>query len=428
MTPLGRPDRPGGGSFRTWGGPVLAALLVVGVTLVPGGATGTPMSGWCLLCGSRGSADAILNTLLFVPLGALLARRWSPRPGSSPAGDAFRTPASVAFLGAGAVAFLLSLGVEVVQILLPARDASPSDVFFNTLGGLVGAGLWLRLGAWLRVDDGPAALVCTAAAVGATGVLAVTGLALAPSLTRSDYWGQWTPDLGHLESYGGLVLEATVGGLAVTVGRSGHSGTLRALLRSGADVRTLFLAGPPPPGVAPVFSIYDRQEREIMLLGVSGDDVVFRIRRRADHLKLDRPDTRLPGALAGRLPGDTVRATAFVEGGRRCLRTDPGPGACGIGPTLTDGWSLLYHVEPLSGRARPVLGALWIALLCMPVGLWLRQRSLCALAIALPLAALWLLPEVTTPEPTPPEGYAGAVAGFLIGALAAARARRRTAG
>lgn len=403
---------------------MLAALLVVGVTLVPGGVEGTPASGWCLLCGSRGSADAILNTLLFVPLGVFLARRWIPEPRSSPAGDA-RMPALVALLRGGAVVFLLSLGVEAAQILLPARDASPSDVLFNTLGGLVGAGLWLRLGAWLRVADGPAALVCTAVAVGATGVLAVTALALAPSLTRSDYWGQWTPDLGHLESYRGLVVEASVGGLAVPVGRSGRSDSLRALLRSGADVRTVFLAGPPPPGVAPVFSIYDRQEREIMLLGVSGVDVVFRIRRQADRLRLDRPDTRLPGALAGRLPGDTVRATAFVEGGQRCLGTDPGPGACGIGPTLTDGWSLLYYAEPLSGTARPVLGALWMVLLCMPVGLWLRRRSLCAFAMALPLAALWLLPEVAAPEPTPPGGYAGAIAGLWVGALAATRARRR---
>lgn len=384
---------------------------------------GDATGGWCLICGSRGSADAILNVVLFAPLGALLARRWVPDPRPAAGPDASRVPAIVALLGAGAVALLLSLGVEAIQILLPGRDANPGDVLFNTLGGAAGAAVWLKRDAWLRPGERQAAVLCAGAGIGVAAVLGVTALALSPAPTRSVYWGQWTPDLGHLETYRGRALRATVGGLAVPVGRSPRSDTLRGLLRAGAEVRTVFVAGPPPSGVAPIFSIYDREQREVVLLGASGDDLVFRIRRRAADLRLDVADSRLPGALARLAPGDTAQATSFVEGGRRCLGTDPGPGACGVGPTLSDGWSLLYHAEPLSGKLRSALGALWCAALMLPVGLWLRRRSLCAFGAALPLAALWLLPAVTAPEPTPAAAYAAGLAGLVGGALLAARAR-----
>jgi len=71
-------------------------------------------------------AEPIANLILFVPLGWALRRRFSG-------------------LGVGritAIAFVLSLGIEVLQYLLAAgRWATTTDVLMNSLGGLIGA--WL---------------------------------------------------------------------------------------------------------------------------------------------------------------------------------------------------------------------------------------------------------------------------------------------
>lgn len=399
----------------------MAALPILAVTLLPerGVSTAGP---YCLICGTRGGADAALNLLLFVPLGLALGRRWVPEAaGRAPAPRLGRW---AALAGTAGVACLLSLGVEAVQLFLPGRDASLGDLLFNTAGGALGGGIWLWSDAWLRAEGLRAAILCLAAGTTAAAVVAATAFALGPSLPRTDYWGQWAPDLGHLERYEGRVLEASVGGLAVPVGRSARSEALRGLLLRGAPVEATALAGPLTAGVAPVFSLYDEGQREIALLGVDGRDVVWRVRRRAADLRLDAPDVRLRGGVAGSSPGDTLRLASFVESGRRCLAAGRERGACGVGPRLTDGWALLYFSGALGPAARAGLGAAWVAALLVPVGYWVRLRSACALALAAPLAALWLLPAAAAVEATPTWGYAAALAGAAAGSILALRVRR----
>ena len=76
---------------------------------------------WCLVCGSLGLIDVILNVALFLPLGVGLQRLGWP-------------------LARLALAcFLLSLAVESLQIItIAGRDASVSDLITNTSGGILG--------------------------------------------------------------------------------------------------------------------------------------------------------------------------------------------------------------------------------------------------------------------------------------------------
>lgn len=421
----GASERPGRSGDRSWAAVAVGALPILLLTLLPDRGSTATESAICLVCGTRGTADAILNVFLFAPLGLALARRWDRAGSAAGADGSTRSRTALALVGAVLVACLLSLGVEAAQVVLPGRDASLGDVAFNALGGGLGAAIGLTADAWVAPAERTAAGLCLVAGIASAAVLGGTGLALTPAPTRADYWGQWTADLGHLETYAGRVLAASVGGLPVPVGRSARSDTLRSLVRTGAPVRVLAVAGPTPPGLAPIFSIYDRAEREIVLLGADGHDLVFRVRRRADDLRLDRPDSRARDALAGLVPGDTTRLSAFVEGGRLCVGARPGRGACGVGPTVVDGWALLYYPEGLGAAGAAGLGAAWVALLLFPVGLWLRRKSVCVLAVALPLAALLLLSTLTTAEPTPLPGYSGALAGLVAGAAVATRARRR---
>jgi glycopeptide antibiotics resistance protein len=69
-----------------------------------------------------GDSEQVLNTLLFVPLGAtialLLSRRLWP----------------IAILAG----FALSASVEYAQASIPGRVPDPADVLWNTVGGAIG--------------------------------------------------------------------------------------------------------------------------------------------------------------------------------------------------------------------------------------------------------------------------------------------------
>src|SRR5690606_4383985 len=53
-----------------------AASFIAALTLVPVGGGAPEQLSSCLICGARGTADAVLNVILFIPLGAALAARW----------------------------------------------------------------------------------------------------------------------------------------------------------------------------------------------------------------------------------------------------------------------------------------------------------------------------------------------------------------
>lgn len=89
-----------------------------------------------------GMADAILNVLLFVPLGfglseKLLEKGWSRR---------------ATFLVVWISGFFLSYAIEFTQLYIPGRDSGWEDVFTNSTGSAVGFFVFIGLGsALLRV-------------------------------------------------------------------------------------------------------------------------------------------------------------------------------------------------------------------------------------------------------------------------------------
>jgi VanZ family protein len=134
---------------------ILVFILVI--TLAP--ADRTTQSG----AGHRWLADAILNLLLFVPLGLTL--KWN-----------FRSATAAVFCG-----LLISGAVEVAQLWIPRRETSLSDVAFNTIGTAVGVVMGLRPRTWL-VPTAKSSVALTSAAVASAAVLmTLTALLLAPS-------------------------------------------------------------------------------------------------------------------------------------------------------------------------------------------------------------------------------------------------------
>ncbi len=361
----------GSGVPRTPAARVLAALaagfsaaVILFLTLRPAPASSALVARIghvCLICGSQGLADAIVNVLLFLPLGAALgAARMRPR-------CLLVTVAS------------FSAAIELAQLGIPGRFANVGDVVFNTTGGVAGGLLVLHARA-LR-----AGMVRHGRSIGPSLALLSIGVAVAsawlllPKPQRGTYYGQWTADLGpSLGVYGGRVISAFIGDRPAPSRRLADSEAARHSLLSGDTIVVVAIAGPPPERLAPIFSIYDQQRTEVMLLGAEGSDLVLRMRRNAARWRLDQPDLRWQEALRGVGPGDTVRVSLWRNGAWGfCLRAAAPVRCATVGPW--EGWMLLHHSGDLPTAVTVLADALWLGmgagLLLLGIGLGWRIPS-----------------------------------------------------
>ena len=339
---------------------------------MPGDATSaalSPAERICVFCGSRATADAVLNALLFAPLGWVLGRRKG----------VFRT---------FGWAFLLSAALELVQLFLAGRYTSLVDVLANAFGA--GCGAW-----WSRGRGG----ALTSAAVLSVAALLAPALLLAPDPPEGIYYGQWTAVFGGMEAYGGKVLEARVGEVAVPSRRSPHTREIREDLREGGPIRLQVVVGPPPPGEAPVFSVADHRQRGIFMLGADGDHVFVRLWRVGTTLRFSTPTWWWPGALSGAAPGDTVQVVydlgprgpcLNVQGRKRCLTATSSAGS----------WSLLAPGGQ-DGLLQGVGSLIWAFLLGIPLGLMkmprTRKMTLILGTVLVVAGVSWMLPYWPTP-------------------------------
>lgn len=376
---------------------ILSVSLILATTLVPGHAADS-RSVACVICGERGVADAILNVLLFGPLGiALSLSGWSGRR---------------VYL----VAALLSSTIEFVQLLIPGRDPSAGDVLFNLLGVAAGVLVTRSAARWLLPGRRQASRLSLAAAVSAVAVFVLSGILLAPSFPDSVYYGQWTPNLGHLEWYRGRVLEAEFGPVTLPGQRLEESDSVRSLLLKGAPLRVRAIAGPPTGRLAPLFSIYDAHQRELVLVGPDRDDLVYRYRTRAAALRLDQPDLRFSNAMRQVTPGDTLEIAVRRGPGGRCISLDRAR-ACNLGFGVGSGWALLLYPEGVPVWVRMVLSAGWVAALAVPVGFWARREWGTVLATGVVAGGLVIVPWATALATATVVEVLGGVVGLLAGAL-----------
>ena len=369
---------------------VLSVIAIALVTLVPGG--GGSSSG-CMLCSDRWLSDFIANILLFVPLGFALARRGHP------------------LLHAVTGAALFSLGIELTQLnLISGRDSNIGDVIANTLGAMAGWSIGARRHWWLRSDDAHRRCLGVTAA---TLTVLVAGLGLfTPSLPDTRYYMQWTARLGHMGTYEGEVASTRIGDLQVPGGQHiEQADSVRRLLfrRPLEVVATADLRA----RLAPIVSIYDEDQRQIMLLGAERADLIYRYRTFADELRLDHGDIRVHQAFEHIPHGGAYRLTWSIDKQGYCLELE-GRSECGRGFTVGDTWTLLQALD-WGTDERTVLGTLWVLLMFVPAGLpAVRPATLLAAGV---LATLTLIaaPLSMGFAITPIHQIIAALAGLVIG-------------
>ena len=189
---------------------------------------------------------------------------------------------------------------------------------------------------------------------------------------------------------------------------------MRRCLLAKAPLHVSVLAGPPPPGLAPLLSLHDEKSVEILLLGADRDDLVLRFRTRAAVAGLDSPALRVRGALRGFSPGAPLEITVSPDHNARCIDVNRAP-TCGLGFTAGIGWAFLFFGQNIPWPFHPLLNVVWIAAVWFPSGFWARGRQESLVAVALLLAALLLLPGPTGLLDTPASEIGAAVAGLLAG-------------
>ena len=379
----------------------IAAALVLVATLYPMESAGDGGNIGCLICGDRGLADAIVNVVLFMPLGAAAA---------------LTGRSTFAALALGAA---LSGGVELAQIsLIPGRDASVGDLVFNTLGAAAGVALVKTAWWWLGEDRTRASRLSLIASLIAAAVVASTGLLLVPQPPEGTYFVMWRPVLRHLDPYNAPVRSASIGEHPVLPSRIEEPTRVRALLRAGAPIRVGAVVAAKTSRQAAMFAIYDGLKREVVLIGPDRDDLVFRVRMRSASARLEQPDIRVVGGWRDLVPGSEVAVTARRSGRHYCVGFGPEP-PCNSGFSAGMGWALLLYIEHWPALFRSAMSMVWLAMLALPVGFWARRRweSLCALSIL--TATMVVLPSWVGLLPTPALQLLGGIAGAGLGMMLA---------
>ena len=391
-----------------------AAGAIAFLTLTPsgGGESAAVTSIWCLSCGEFGAVDVVLNTLLFVPLGLAL------------------TLVGVPSRRVVLTALLTSLGIEALQFaIIPGRDASLSDVLTNTTGGAIGALLALQ---WRRLFlPGPseARTLVAVLALMWTGSRLGTAWLLRPSLPDTVWYGQIAPKDVYPADFRGEVLAASIGGLAAS---SGLMPELHDALRSPTvEVRALVSGAARTPDLASVVSVLDEHRAEVLVLGQSGNSVLFRFRLRSADARFRTPTLRLDGAF----PPDSrqpTELTGFRSPGRLSLSASMlgsvNKATIALSPGL--GWALLLPFDTgltpaLAEAGTAVLAVAALLLVGYLVGMSLPERAAAAIGAALTLAAAGLLcPSIVFPEATVAASEALAAAlGSVLGVLSGAAVR-----
>lgn len=409
-------------------GSVVAILFA---TMFP--ASGQPVdSHLCLVCGTRGGVDFVLNVLLFIPLGIGLALSGIP------------------WNRAIFTACALSVTIETVQFFfIPGRDATLGDVLTNTIGGAVGFAVANNAAIWLRTAPRTAAILGVGWCAVWLAIQAISSFAFAPSIPDSKYYGQIARQLGDFAVFPGRVLEATIGNIAITDAQLRDVDSVGRRLLAGATVSATVLPAGPTNDIAPIVRVADDEQREIVLLAQDERSLLFGARTGAAILRLRPALFAMTGAFASGIAkprsssSDPLTLNARYDGREAQLTARSGSVSRGsrIPVSSSLGWTLVlpfqWYIE--GTRTELAISLIWIACLTVPIGYlgacvarsddpgWNAATvALCLLAGAATLiTGLCVVQHAFGLRAAPIRDWLAAISGIVAGGALAARPGRR---
>jgi hypothetical protein len=407
---------------------VIASLAVIGfATLLPEPGAGVG-SHLCLLCGPVGGVSAILNILLFVPLGIGLALSGLPAKRA--------VIASVA----------LSALIETAQLLvIPGRYSTIGDVLTNSLGGTLGFAVGRYAFILLRPSPRTALALTMGWCAAWLAIQTVSAFGFSPRIPRSRYYGQIARPVGNFEQFHGRVLRASIADVAVPDTQFRDSPQVRELLLGGATITLTIVAPESALGIAPIVRVADASQREILLLAQNSADLIFGVRTGAATLRLRPPLFALTDVFQAGPPGDggltmdTLTVSARYSTRELWVKTQSRTSYDRRIPiTASLAWTVLlpfqWFIE--GTRIESIVSAIWVACLLLPIGYWggvisgfrradgaARIRGIAVLiALVLLYVGLVVVPLEFGVTAGAPSDWLAALTGILSGAALASRA------
>jgi len=396
---------------------LLSACIIALLTLTPA-PRGTEINGFCIVCGAAGGTDAVLNVLLFVPLGVGLAL------------DELKPGVAIAAM------CLASIGIELLQLnVIPNRDATISDVVMNSAGGMIGFVIGRRFDRLAWPDARLASRLALVWAVAWLALQILSAVAYVPAPPRTRFYGQIARD-NSVPRFDGIVVHPTLDGRPIHDWALDDSEILRRALRraEGAVFEATVVAHACSHGVAPIVRIAAVGDAAVVNVSQVGPDFAYGIRTVAEVLKLRRMRFRLANvfraACAQPVVFDTVvlRAAYARSSAQLAARTRSGARRLVCRPRLSQGWRLVMPTQTYADCSPldALLGAAWMALLLLPGAYWIaRARAggrdhaamtpIAAGTLVL-VAGVVLVPMLLRLPPTPWQDWLGMVCGAIGGA------------
>lgn len=363
---------------------------------------------WCLPCGDAGIADLVLNIVLFIPLGMILAAR--------------ATRLWKAFTLAAAT----SLAIELVQATcLAGRDAALADLVANTLGGILG---WWVLVAWGDASRRVRIIKRATLAVPITFALQLAAtLWLVPfAPPPGEPWRvELPPGIRHRVNVPGTVTRLEVAGRRL-VGEM-PAGTSETAATS-VGLQSAFTVNRPIDTATAVVRVIDRNGWVFAAVDVSTSHLRASLRLRGGALRLRTPGWVVPLPSAPR-SSDTVRVALDRDGSTVRLSVQVRSESATVVVRLgaQHGWVLLNPFAPAGGTPAWRWWTLaWLAGWGVLLGLAARGARHPPVVGGIALVGLLLITGIGGAPLRLDEGVVFAL-GWLAG-LSSARPRRSPAG
>jgi hypothetical protein len=339
---------------------VVGAAVIAAATLFPTpGAPPVPQA--CIICGQLGGVDAVLNVLLFVPFGTGLGLR------------RMRFVAVIVFI------ISMTAFVELLQLtVIEGRSATLGDLLANTLGGALGYLVGMQWRHILFPTPTIRRILVSVAALMVSTVLVVTGYSLQPAPTGGTYFGQYARRHRDEPPFPGTVRSAAIAGCAIPNWTLVDHRCVHSALTRGDTFKVDVVARGTSRRPTAIVRVADDRQNEIAMLGADRDRAIFTVRTRAAamhfrpyHLALDSVfdpagtgDVRLAGTF---VPSrGTILATGAAKSRRIEIRLGP-----------ASGWRMLtpFRFYDNGSLVMPTIGAVWLAVLFLPVGYWSAKAA-----------------------------------------------------
>jgi hypothetical protein len=409
-------------------GVIIASVAAIAIATLFPAANPPVTSHFCLICGYRGGADAILNVILFLPLGVGLAL--------TRVRAKFAVPAI----------FALSAAIETTQLFLIAgRDAAIGDLVMNTLGGALGFAIGQYAFTLLRPSPRKAFALCVGWSAIWLAIQTISAFGFSPAMPAAEYYGEIAPPLANFDQFRGRVVRAGIDDITVPNGQFEDSRKLRDMLLRGATITTIIVPAGPTRDIAPIVRVADARRGEILLLAQDGERFIFGVRTGAGVLRLRVPFFALPVHFSGVSPidsevttADTVRVSAQYSAREVRLNAQTARASSDrlIPITASLGWTMLlpfqWFIE--GTRIERIVSGIWIACLLLPLGYWGAgitrgsgdrvgriQLTGALIALAILYVGLAVVPQTFGESGAPLSDWLAGLTGILLGRMLQAR-------